>query len=808
MRNLAVLIFLLVFLAVNGKAADISELVPSGGFEQGFNGWTLWGTNSDLITLDTKIAHTGFNSARISAGHNALYFQVPMTPSKAYEIKFFYQLIGRDTNAELALSYSSKKGSHRSAGFQIIPIPAVKTTGMAGWTEMRKVFMPSISTASCQVAFQCKGETILQLDDVSLKEVPIPAGLKPLPDPWAGLTHRTTRPLFKELLTGEPGGYTMVCWAHNLNRKNLPVGRIKDFPDTASWDKQVEQTYIESARNGLGYMDMPGALDGESGPKAEAFHEKLYKDYGVKYDIWTEGSAQTTAALKLGAELLNPKARELGTRPSVSVVDPHYVTAQEKSLVELGALMRDKPFAGIYFGKDEPSVALPEGPPDKWGAYGKQMAAEVLHEYGYGKFAAPTAKASSPENSARQPLCWIAYNRWMSDKWAISRSRLYKALHNVDPKAVYSPADYWFMSGFIPFDYPRLATSTDVFEIDPYASSAERLRGRGVYNHGFGPKFITDLTGKPVRVIAQAFDYAGYTMNPEDLREWLSQAIRCGASAISYYQMDNPQYNDPERWKMMLHLSNVVSKMNKVALPTDPDTAVLYAWYTHMSCGLSTGGNEIYTAHALIGELTGSWYKFVADTQLDKGNSNLDGYKVVYLPLGKYATHETAAKIESYVRKGGMLVCGDPEAFSSDLEGNNTSQTQERLLGIKLLGKKRAEIIHITKDFSNGDLEGIELPLFNIDLWGEQSMGRAREIRIVDKSAKVLGIYTDGKPAIVSRKLGKGTVITFAANPFSPELVVEKTPWPSIFKSLQNSFGCKVDRPIWRFMLPPVDTVP
>ena len=78
-------------------------------------------------------------------------------------------------------------------------------------------------------------------------------------------------------------------------------------------------------------------------------------------------------------------------------------------------------------------------------------------------------------------------------------------------------------------------------------------------------------------MIAQAFDYAGYAMKPDDLLEWASQSMRCGASAISYYTMDNPQYRDPARWKMMLHISKVITTMNRVALPTDPDTAVLYA---------------------------------------------------------------------------------------------------------------------------------------------------------------------------------------------------------------------------------------
>ena len=248
---------------------------------------------------------------------------------------------------------------------------------------------------------------------------------------------------------------------------------------------------------------------------------------------------------------------------------------------------------------------------------------EVLEQYGYGRFAAPLPKEKSFLDDPNKPLRWIAYNRWMNDKFVASRCRLSQALHEADPGARYSPANYWFMSGFQPYDFSRLAACSDLMECDPYASSAESNRGRGVFNHGFGAKFMSDLTGKPVRVVAQAFNYAGYDMNPEDLREWFSQSLRCGASAIDYYEMDSPRWTDPARWKMMLHLSSVITRMNRIALPQTADTAVLYTLYTHMSQGPSTSGDQVYAAHALLGELAGSWFKFVSDAQLERGERSL-----------------------------------------------------------------------------------------------------------------------------------------------------------------------------------------
>jgi hypothetical protein len=338
-----------------------------------------------------------------------------------------------------------------------------------------------------------------------------------------------------------------------------------------------------------------------------------------------------------------------------------------------------------------------------------------------------------------------------------------------------------------------------------------------VFNHGFGAKFMSDLTGKPVRVVAQAFHYAGYQMTPDDLREWVSQALRCGASAITYYEMDSPRWTDPARWKMMLHLSRVITRMNRVALPATGDTAVLYTLYTHMSHGASTSGDQVYAAHALIGELAGSWFTFVSDAQLERGERSLTGYKAVYLPLATYMTPEATKGIEDYVCGGGVLVCGDAEAFASDLVGNDTSATRERILGIKTIrpetkrvnskdGKARSSSDApdriILKSALWGLPDGTSLPLLDLNLGDEVSPGRAREILLAEPNAEVLGTYPDGSPAIVSHKLGKGRVITFAANPFVPLVTVEPSAWPVAFKGLQQSLGCKVDQPLWRFVLP------
>ena len=94
------------------------------------------------------------------------------------------------------------------------------------------------------------------------------------------------------------------------------------------------------------------------------------------------------------------------------------------------------------------------------------------------------------------------------------------------------------------------------------------------------------------------------------------------------------------------------------------------------------------------------------------------------------------------------------------------------------------------------------LRLFDIKAGDEVPHGRARVIELADPKAEILGIYPDGSPAIVLHKLGKGRVITFAANPFAPQVTVDQSAWPAAIKGLQQSLGCKVDQPIWHFALP------
>ena len=799
------MVVLVMVAAVCPAAASVQaeELAPNGGFERGFDGWTRWGRNADLITLDEARPHVGRAAARLEHGQNALYFKLPMTPGTAYELRCWYRTAGARAAGQVHVNRMTEGGVLKSAGYQVFPLDS-PAAAAGEWTEFRTVFMPSRTTASGQVAFFVLPESTLWLDDISLRVVPRPEGLVPPPDPWDGLGRRTAEPLFEELLSAAPGRYTVSSWAHDLGQAPRPGSSPADARQAdADWRREAEIIVAEAGAAGIGLMILPV----DNRPVSMELLRDEHRRHGVTFDVWSEGSASLAAALDRGAEVLNPAERAQGAPPTVSIVDPHYVDAQEEVLRRLGAQFRDEPATGKYYGKDEPYGRLSAAAPDARGPHGRAMAEEVRDSYGFGRYALPEPGDAAFNADPERPLRWLAFNRWFDDQFSASRARLSRALHETHPSARYSPANYWFMSGFGAFDYSRLAAASDVMTLDPYASSAEGvLRGRGVFNHGFGAKFMRDLTGKPVCIIAQAFDYAGYSMTPDDLREWVSQALRCGATEIQFYPEDLPRRNDPERWQMMLHVARVVTRMNRIALPESADTAVLYTLPTHMSHGPmahgpASGGNQVYAAHALVGELAGSWFDFVSDAQLERGEKSLAGYKVVHLPVATIMTPEATRILEDYVRGGGTLVCGDAAAFTSDLAGADTSAARERLLGIRLGGPREAGAIRLV-DAAWGLPAETELRVWEARLSDKEPPVKPWAIEPL-AGARVIGTYADGAAAVVEHALGTGRVITFAANPFAPAVTVDESPWPALFKGLQEACGCRVDLPIWRFLLPP-----
>src|SRR5207249_2577190 len=187
----------------------------------------------------------------------------------------------------------------------------------------------------------------------------------------------------------------------------------------------------------------------------------------------------------------------------------------------------------------------------------------------------------------------------------------------------------------------------------------ERIEpGRGRYNPGFASKLLSDLTGRRVRTIVQAFPYGGYRPVPADLDTWTAQALRAGASDITFYAVRNPRFTDRPLYARMLSIARRLRGAELPAAPVDPATLVVYATASEGQARPLAGGparartraNELYTTYALLGELAHADFTFDSDTRLTEDPARLARARSVFLPRGETLDRPFAEALAAWVR--------------------------------------------------------------------------------------------------------------------------------------------------------------
>ena len=157
-------------------------------------------------------------------------------------------------------------------------------------------------------------------------------------------------------------------------------------------------------------------------------------------------------------------------------------------------------------------------------------------------------------------------------------------------------------------------------------SYPERDRaGRGRYNPGFGAKLLSDLTGMRTRIVVQAFDYSRYRPTPGDLWTWSAQALRAGATDISFFASDNPRFTNRRLYDAMLDIARSRARhpaaRRRRPTPSSSCSTRPRARARPSRTGTGdvryrTSGDALYTTYALLGELGGGAFSFDADTRL------------------------------------------------------------------------------------------------------------------------------------------------------------------------------------------------
>ncbi len=477
------------------------------------------------------------------------------------------------------------------------------------------------------------------------------------------------------LAPDRPAG-AVFDWSHELNQNELPSWDPDDAPAVAPrrWYRTIDGILRTAGENGLWFTGvsalpfppLPLHPLEPTGWRTNATYARQFRATGLRWDVHLE-VWPARRALDADAPVNNPRT-EAHTR-RLSLLSPAYRREALKEIRRLVPRFKDRPYVNAYTGSDEPIVFLPTGRRAAASAWAARQAREVRREFGW----APPRWDAPRTRDPREGLRWLAWSRYVGDRFFDMKAEQAALIRRLDPDAVVIPNDYGLIDGLMPWDYTRLADFADRVEADPYVSYAERDRtGRGRYNPGFGAKLMADLTGKPVRIVVQAFPYAGYRPRPADLWTWAAQALRAGATDISFFASQNPRFTDRPVYRAMLDIARSLRGTRLPPQPADPAQLVLYATASegqaqpHRAGGARyrSSADELYTVHALLGELNGGAFSFEADARLAGEPERLARARTVWLPRADTLDRPVAEALRAWVEAGGTLVVTDPDAFT------------------------------------------------------------------------------------------------------------------------------------------------
>lgn len=515
-------------------------------------------------------------------------------------------------------------------------------------------------------------------------------------------------------------------------------------------------------------------------------------------NAWPRGGVGSYATMRM---ILRPDApgiapEALGTAPWI--MDPRWQAEYIRKALELAEQSLDnRPENawgnswGLWAGDEVfESAGIKVVPDDKRYDEVHAIDREIKQKFGFGKYGIP----DSPLD--RDPFKRIAFRRWVNAKLTETYEAAYALVKKTNPDLVMLGPDP--CGGVPPVDLEAMTPHFDLVTNQSWYSPRSFTQQLAT---GADTKAMVDLSACPVWALVQHFAAS----DPEALREQFSQVYRNGGEGlvilgVEWYdrELEHPQFINPAKWRALLEIADTVTKMNKVRLP-EPDTAVLYASDTYLTLDSPKMADpkhpQVYAAYATLGPCVGSWFSFVSDRQIDRGQRDLGGYRVLYIPFATYLRSSVLDRIREYAQSGGTVVCTDPTAATWDINGEELSSRWEALTGLRRGKARTSTTVAATNQADAVLAEQIAL----------RFPAPGLSVTPTHASVKPLATFADGSIAAVVRPFGKGRIITFAADPFAS--TDKSSAFIRLFRGLQQSVGARTDLDIWRLKLPPLKTL-
>lgn len=567
-------------------------------------------------------------------------------------------------------------------------------------------------------------------------------------------------PLYKELLTDEPSKLAKqgaMYWYVERDYNGM-----RKFAMQYGFRYSYEESYQMLAANNLHPVTTLGVLE------SKAYNSAEYdRKYGVK-EIYTP-DWRDAGVPKVGdsAFLLDPVCKK-------AFIDDLKNALGKYSDVIWAVLAGDEVFPRVSVE----GINVFEQKKNEY-PYIVEVDKQVKEQFGNGIYGIPTSM------NDKHPLRWMAYRKWLNRELADFLAEIHTAVKKDWPDVLVISYDPLAMGS--PFDFSRWSNSCDIMTHQLYP---RRTSDRASF--GYITKLVRDISGKEEVWPCMHVEEYSASFTPQEALELLSQPFRNGATGIHYYLKDTvgrrtkhkylwtEYYGAPDRWQLEMSAVEQAAKLNKLKFP-EPDFAILFSCDSYNALPVNSDTENVECAYTLLGPGAGSWFTFINDYQIERDEIDIRKFKAIYVPYAQYQARSVVMKLQRYVDGGGILIAGDPKIFDLDTKGKDASVARHKLFGVKNLNDCRVKNINYGQSV---------LPV----------TGKAYDIGAVS-GADVLAVFDDNKPALISRKFGKGKTYYFATNPFTYQSL-KSTEWFSFFRDFQKTLDLRLDNDIWRFKFP------
>lgn len=412
-----------------------------------------------------------------------------------------------------------------------------------------------------------------------------------------------------------------------------------------------------------------------------------------------------------------------------------------------------------------------------------KISEEIKKNHGFGKYG--LFDNFAPNDDADAPFRRIAFLKYWNEKVIGFKRNERDLVKHYAPEVPFMAVNAFnTVSTFRGIEvFPDFAEVSDIGCVDPYPTStlAQCGRERALYHTGFSAKTLNDMNrDRTTAVYVQAFNYCGRAPVAENLREWASQALKNGADILRWYTDANLE-TAPGCYEEMIRISRIVRKMKPLALPEKSPVGILYSYIAHWG-KFDIEQNAEYALYVIMGEKLKGNFKFISDYEVADGRTNAADYKLLIAPNLKYLTRTVADKLVKYVENGGRLIVLDAEAFAFANDGTPLAAERKKLIGAEI-GKRR----------------GDKSVIFN----GKECAVEAAYSVKAPADAEIIARYADNTPAAFERKVGKGSVVYFASEPFrSARQINNSGEWGRFLAREMQNAGEKLDHKFWDFMIP------